>query len=515
MTGFDGQATWFRKAAFVPVLALCALLWSLPALAADIVIEFATGDAGVLDAQGSRRLAQKGDALALGDLVQTAEGRVQIRFSDGGIVDLAPQSAFRVDSYRFDGAEDGTERKFMTLVKGLLRTISGAIGHAHQETYRLDTPVASIGIRGTGYTANLSSGLTVEVGEGAVEVSNRAGALQIQRGQAGYVRDALSAPVLTPKVNQLITPDQPQAADDGHKGTARAATTTPASNSGSSNDKGSGTTTGTGTSTGTGTTGTTTPPGKVTGTAGGTSSTLTGQAVFEVGGQNTLPAASDALPGDPLIAAPQQMLADSSPVQSKLDGTIGWSRWLAADGHSPIYTVSATPAVDMPASGTASYSITGGSGPTYSDGHGGVGTASGGMVVTFNGAKSTLGLDLKFAFNDGNTYQMTSTGGLTAPSQSQIQLGINGAFQGSSLGVSGIGSSNACGKSACVGSVSGLLTGTAAERAALAYGIVKLPDAKVDPATGLTTPVLSGVAVLGKTGTKSVTVDAVIKPPGH
>ena len=511
MTGFGGQTAWFRKTALMPVLTLCALLWSLPALAADIVIEFATGDAGVLDAQGSRRLAQKGDALAPGDLVQTAEGRVQIRFSDGGIVDLAPQSAFRVDSYRFDGAEDGTERKFMTLVKGLLRTISGAIGHAHQETYRLDTPVASIGIRGTGYTANLSSGLTVEVGEGAVEVSNRAGALQIQRGQAGYVRDALSAPVLTPKVNQLITPDQPQAADDGHKGTAHAATSTQTSTSGTGKDS-----TGTGTTTGaTTTTTTTTPPGKVTGTVSGTSSTLNGQAVFEVGGQTALPAASDALPGDPLIAAPQQMLADSNPVQSKLDGTIGWSRWLAADGHSPIYTISATPAVNMPTSGTASYAITGGSGPTYSDGHGGVGTASGGMVVTFNGANSTLGVDLKFAFNDGNSYQLTSTGGLTAPSQSQIQLGINGAFQGSSLGVTGTGSSNACGKSACVGSVSGLLTGTAAERAALAYGIVKLPDAKVDPATGLTTPVLSGVAVLGKTGTKSVTVDAVIKPPGH
>ena len=501
MTRFEAPSTWFRKAALLPVLTLCALLWSLPALAADIVIEFATGDAGVLDSQGSRRLVQKGDALGPGDLVQTAEGRVQIRFSDGGIVDLAPQSAFRVDSYRFDGAEDGTERKFMTLVKGLLRTISGAIGHAHQETYRLDTPVASIGIRGTGYTANLSSGLTVEVGEGAVEVSNRAGALQIQRGQAGYVRDALSAPVLTPKVNQLITPDQPQAPDDGHKGTAHAATQ--ASNSG------------TGSSSATGTTTTTPPPGKVTGTAGSTSSVLAGQAVFEVGGQNSLPVSSDALPGDPLIAAPQQMLADSSPVQSKLDGTIGWSRWLAADGHSTIYTISATPAVDMPTSGTASYAITGGSGPTYSDGHGGVGTASGGMVVTFNGAKSTLGVDLKFAFSDGNSYQLTSTGGLTAPSQSQIQLGLNGAFQGSSLGVSGVGSSNACGKSACVGSVSGLLTGTAAERAALAYGIVKLPDAKVDPATGLTTPVLSGVAVLGKTGTKSVTVDAVIKPPGH
>jgi hypothetical protein len=479
-------------------------------LAADIVIEFAIGDAGVLDAQGARRFVQKGDALAPGDLVQTAEGRVQIRFSDGGIVDLAPQSAFRVDSYRFDGAEDGSERKFMTLVKGLLRTISGAIGHAHQETYRLDTPVASIGIRGTGYTANLSAGLTVEVGEGAVEVSNRAGALQIQRGQAGYVRDALSAPVLTPKVNQLITPDQPQAPDDGHKGTTHAANAAPGSNSGTSTPAG----TDTGTNTGT-TTGTTTPPGKVTGTAGGTSSVLAGQAVFEVGGQNKLPVSSDALPGDPLIAAPQQMLADYSPVQSKVDGTIGWSRWLAADGHSPIYTISATPAVEMPASGTASYSITGGSGPTYSDGHGGVGTASGGMVVTFNGAKSTLGVDLKFAFNDGNSYQMTSTGGLTAPSQSQIELGISGAFQGSSLGVTGLGSSNGCGKSACVGSVSGLLTGTAAERAALAYGIVKLPDAKTDPASGLTTPVLSGVAVLGKTGTKSVTVDAVIKPPGH
>jgi hypothetical protein len=75
----------------------------------------------------------------------------QIRFSDGGLVSLRSGSEFRIDDYQFKGEEDGSEKAVFSLIKGGLRTISGRIGKTNKQNYRMNTPVATIGIRGTHY----------------------------------------------------------------------------------------------------------------------------------------------------------------------------------------------------------------------------------------------------------------------------------------------------------------------------------------------------------------------------
>ena len=48
---------------------------------------------------------------------------------DGAVIALRAQSEFRIDEYRFNGKEDGTEKATMSLLKGGIRAVTGVIGH--------------------------------------------------------------------------------------------------------------------------------------------------------------------------------------------------------------------------------------------------------------------------------------------------------------------------------------------------------------------------------------------------
>jgi hypothetical protein len=127
-------------------LALAAFPLTLWAEAGKVV--FASGEVAVRTARGETKPAPIGTLLEPGDAVLTrATGRAQVRFTDGGQVSLVPNTEFRIDQYAYAGKEDGKEKSFFSLVKGGLRAITGAVGHANKSAYKLDAGVAVIGIR--------------------------------------------------------------------------------------------------------------------------------------------------------------------------------------------------------------------------------------------------------------------------------------------------------------------------------------------------------------------------------
>ena len=79
----------------------------------------------------------------------TAKGRVQIRFADGAYVSVHPDTTLRVDEYSYAVGQADEARSIMSLLRGGLRTVTGLIGRRRMEAWKLETPVASIGIRGT------------------------------------------------------------------------------------------------------------------------------------------------------------------------------------------------------------------------------------------------------------------------------------------------------------------------------------------------------------------------------
>lgn len=75
-----------------------------------------------------------------------------------------------------------------------MRAITGAIGHTNKQAYRVNTPVATIGIRGTEYLAQYDTKLLVKVGNGAVYMVNQGGDIILFKGQVGEVGSSSSKP---------------------------------------------------------------------------------------------------------------------------------------------------------------------------------------------------------------------------------------------------------------------------------------------------------------------------------
>ncbi|MDA0226364.1 MAG: FecR family protein, partial [Proteobacteria bacterium] len=129
-----------------------ACLTALPgaALAAAGHIQFVKGEVRIVGADRRERPAKKGDALEERDAVITgAQSFAQLRMIDEGLISMRPDTHLRIDTYRYAGREDGTERGVLGLVKGGFRTLTGVIGRANKSNYTVRTPNATIGIRGT------------------------------------------------------------------------------------------------------------------------------------------------------------------------------------------------------------------------------------------------------------------------------------------------------------------------------------------------------------------------------
>ena len=96
---------------------------------------------------------------------------LNIKFTDGGRVLLRPNSRFQIEEYSYKaGATDSAEssspnvaaepegNSLFRLLKGGFRAVTGLIGERNRDTYKVRTPVATIGIRGTDFEARICQG---------------------------------------------------------------------------------------------------------------------------------------------------------------------------------------------------------------------------------------------------------------------------------------------------------------------------------------------------------------------
>lgn len=183
------------KALLVAFVSACYPLAGLAAVAGKV--EFSIGNVTAVGTDGRSRSLTKGEEISTGDTIQTGNGRTQVRFTDGGYISLMPNTEFKVNDYNYSGKADGTEKGFFGLVKGGLRALTGAIGHTNKKTYLVNTPVATIGIRGTEFLATMDDKLMVRVGDGAVYIANDKGDIVLYKGQSGEVDGPDSAPQYT------------------------------------------------------------------------------------------------------------------------------------------------------------------------------------------------------------------------------------------------------------------------------------------------------------------------------
>ncbi len=163
---------------------------------------------GTVDALSGAASAASGDstdeiALAVGSQVSTGQTittghdtELHIVTLDGAFLALRPDTTFRVDEYKADADADA-DKVFMTLLKGSLRSITGWIGKYNPHAYRLTTPTAVIGIRGTDHETTVieesgpqpgtdEAGTYDTVNEGKTVLSNAQGETEVTPGRHAF-----------------------------------------------------------------------------------------------------------------------------------------------------------------------------------------------------------------------------------------------------------------------------------------------------------------------------------------
>lgn len=161
-------------------------------------VAFAWGDVTIESPSGTKADIKRGVQLESGDTVVTKRGRAQLRFTDGSFVSLQPESSFQIEDYSYEAEKQAEDRSVFKLFRGGLRTITGLIGKRSRNAYRLNTPVATIGIRGTAYTLALQAdgSLALECANGSIFAANEGGTTFFNAGDVGVVLNQFTVPTL-------------------------------------------------------------------------------------------------------------------------------------------------------------------------------------------------------------------------------------------------------------------------------------------------------------------------------
>ena len=142
------------------------------------------GSATAIDEAGASRAIERGAAIRVGDRIETqAGGHVLLRFVDGGRLSLRPASRLQIESYSHTAGQPQLGAIKFRLDEGVVRSITGSWGEAARERFRLNTPVAAIGVKGTDFIVRSHAGTTAAtVYTGAIMVTPLAGGCSASLG---------------------------------------------------------------------------------------------------------------------------------------------------------------------------------------------------------------------------------------------------------------------------------------------------------------------------------------------
>ena len=124
-----------------------------------------------------------GDTVYLGDVVQTgADGKISITFTDDTAFNLSSNARMALNDFVYDpnGKSNST---FFSLTKGTFTFVAGKV--AKTGDMKIDTPVATMGIRGTTPHVEISDDGTVKfstlIEEGKSKVTEKLAAPAVQK----------------------------------------------------------------------------------------------------------------------------------------------------------------------------------------------------------------------------------------------------------------------------------------------------------------------------------------------
>lgn len=120
-------------------------------------VAVAVGETVKVGPGGQAQALQVGSSVVPGDRVRTGPDAVAILvFADEGRISLRADSELLIRHYEIDPAGVKT-RIELELIRGTVRQISGNASRSQPDRYRLNTPIAVIGVRGTDFIAKTAS----------------------------------------------------------------------------------------------------------------------------------------------------------------------------------------------------------------------------------------------------------------------------------------------------------------------------------------------------------------------
>jgi hypothetical protein len=156
------------------------------------------GDVRVGRESAPQRVAQRAAEFYEGESIVTAAGALaQLRMTDGALISVRGDTEIKLERFSYAGEQDRNASFFMSVLKGGLRTITGAIGRYNRERYRITTATATIGVRGTDFeivhvplqagSREVPAGTYDRVFEGVTSMQDKAGVmLLVSRDQTAF-----------------------------------------------------------------------------------------------------------------------------------------------------------------------------------------------------------------------------------------------------------------------------------------------------------------------------------------
>lgn len=141
------------------------------------IIKELSGEATITRADGSPEKAALGAEIHQGDIIETsAQGAVNIVFLDESTFAVSSNARMAIDEYVYDPATQSGETN-VSILRGMFVFTSGLIGRDDPDDVHIETPVGSIGIRGTTIAGHiLPDGQSqITVVEGAIVIRNGSG----------------------------------------------------------------------------------------------------------------------------------------------------------------------------------------------------------------------------------------------------------------------------------------------------------------------------------------------------
>ncbi len=194
------------------------------------------GKASALDGADHSRPLSTGAAVYESDRLQTGiQSIAVIAFNDQSRVTMSPNTVFRIEQHRYRPDKPKESNAFLRFIRGGLRLVTGLIGKINRPSWRVGTPTATIGIRGTGFDlvcdgecvdqqaarfdpwretvagrllgslmkpafAQQQSGMYARVWKGEIVLQNAAGSQVLTEGQTAFLRSEREAPRLLPEL---------------------------------------------------------------------------------------------------------------------------------------------------------------------------------------------------------------------------------------------------------------------------------------------------------------------------